>query len=404
MRIAVWHNLPGGGGKRALYNHVKALKERGHYLEAWTTDFSSDTYLPLSQMIIEHRKPISSEIMQIRSSRNPLKKERETISLLKRHCIDCIDEIKDGRFDIIFANSCSVTGVPFIGLSTKIPSVLYLGEPDRKLFEAGNEGNIWELPEYSFSLKGINRMRRDFIRNYAYRLLIREQVAAAKSFSVILVNSFYSREAVKRAYGTDSAVCYLGVDEKIFFPIPGVQKKNYVAGMGRISASKNPETAISSLAMIPEIRRPVLKWISNEPVHDHLEKINKLAKDKKVEFVTLTDLPDNEVVKVLNEASVMICTSRLEPFGLAPVEANMCGTSVIAVAEGGFRESIKDGENGFLISADTESEIARLADRFCSDLQYAKDMGDKAREFALRNWSFSRMSDNIDNELRNLTK
>jgi len=400
MRIAVWHNLPGGGGKRALHNHVKALKERGHYLEAWTTDFSSDTYLPLSQMITEHRKPVSSEILKIRSSRNPFKRERETISLLKRHCIECVNEINDGKFDIIFANSCSVTGVPFIGLFTKIPSVLYLGEPDRKLFEAGNRGNIWELPELSFSLKGINRIRKDLFRNYANRLLVREQVSAIRSFSAILVNSLYSREAVKRAYGIDSVVCYLGVDEMIFVQHPEVQKKCFITGMGRISASKNPETAISSLARIPEIRRPVLKWISNEPVHDHLEMVKKLAKDKKVDFNPLTDLPDNEIVKVLNEASVMICTSRLEPFGLAPVEANMCGTSVIAIAEGGFRESIKDGENGFLISADVESEIARLADRFCSDLQYARYMGDKAREFALKNWNYSRMSDNIEKELR----
>ena len=32
MKIAIWHNLPSGGGKRALYNHIKALKENGHYV------------------------------------------------------------------------------------------------------------------------------------------------------------------------------------------------------------------------------------------------------------------------------------------------------------------------------------------------------------------------------------
>jgi len=33
LKIAVWHNLPSGGGKRALYQHVKGLVDRGHDLE-----------------------------------------------------------------------------------------------------------------------------------------------------------------------------------------------------------------------------------------------------------------------------------------------------------------------------------------------------------------------------------
>jgi hypothetical protein len=30
MKIAVWQNLPSGGGKRALYYHVRGLVELGH--------------------------------------------------------------------------------------------------------------------------------------------------------------------------------------------------------------------------------------------------------------------------------------------------------------------------------------------------------------------------------------
>jgi hypothetical protein len=30
MKIAVWHNLGSGGGKRALYDHVVGLLARGH--------------------------------------------------------------------------------------------------------------------------------------------------------------------------------------------------------------------------------------------------------------------------------------------------------------------------------------------------------------------------------------
>ncbi len=59
MRIAVWHNLPSGGGKRALYEHVRGLIQRGHYVEAWCPPTASQTYLPLSLMIKEHVTPLN---------------------------------------------------------------------------------------------------------------------------------------------------------------------------------------------------------------------------------------------------------------------------------------------------------------------------------------------------------
>jgi glycosyltransferase involved in cell wall biosynthesis len=404
MRIAVWHNLPSGGAKRALFNHVRELKVRGHYLEAWTTDQSSESYLPLSQLITEHRKSISEELENIQKNWSPLRRTRKITALLKRHCEECISEISKGDFDLVFANSCVITYLPFIGQFSKIPAVLYLGEPDRRLFEASPSGNIWELPRYSKSIRGIYRYYKDLLRTYSARLLLREESAAARSYSKILVNSLYSRESVKRAYGVDSSVCYLGVDEGTFTIEKDIVKKPFVAGMGRISPAKNIELAISVIALIPEERRPVLKWISNKTVHDYLEKINILAKEKNMSFIPLSDTPDAELVKVLNEASIMICTSHLEPFGLAPLEANMCGTSVVAVAEGGFRESIVDGENGFLVSTRGEAEMARLVDLFCSDPVYAKQMGIKAREHALKYWNRKQMADNIEKELFSMIK
>src|SRR5260370_35177388 len=58
MKIAVWHNLPSGGGKRALYYHVRGLVEKGHSVEAWCPSTSDRNYLPLSEVITEHVAPI----------------------------------------------------------------------------------------------------------------------------------------------------------------------------------------------------------------------------------------------------------------------------------------------------------------------------------------------------------
>jgi len=45
-----------------------------------------------------------------------------------------------------------------------------------------------------------------------------------------------------------------------------------------------------------------------------------------------------------------------EPFGMAPVEAQMCGLPVIAFDNGAMRETIKHGETGFLVKKEEEVE------------------------------------------------
>src|SRR5216683_3299275 len=57
VKIAVWHNLPSGGGKRALYYHVRGLVERGHTVESWCPPTADVSYLPLRELIPEHTKP-----------------------------------------------------------------------------------------------------------------------------------------------------------------------------------------------------------------------------------------------------------------------------------------------------------------------------------------------------------
>jgi glycosyltransferase involved in cell wall biosynthesis len=404
MKIAIWHNLPSGGGKRALYNHIKALKENGHSIEAWTTDFASSDYLPLSEIITEHRKPISKNLIEINKTNSPIRRTIKTINLLKNHCRVCVEEIEREGFDLIFANSCGLTYMPYIGLFAKLPVVTYLGEPNRFLFEASESGNIWAMPAFNFTPRGINRFRKDIMTTYSRRIKVGEEIKAAKSCSRILVNSLYSRESIKKAYGINSSVCYLGVDEKMFYIDKDIQKRPFVVGMGSIGKGKNVDIAIHVIAKIPIEQRPQLKWISNGFAPEYFNEITALAKEFKVEFMPLIDINDKKLREVLSQAALMIYISNLEPFGLAPIEANMCGTSVVGVAEGGIRESIKNGINGFLVNGYQLDEMANLILPFLTDINYAKQMGLQAREHALKYWNWKQMAENIENELKSISR
>ena len=133
MRIAVWHDLPSGGGKRALYQHVRGLVDRGHFVESWCLDTADQTYLPLSQLVTEHVCPL-----YVNGNQNISDAEREAalIEAFDDACRRCAAEIEDGGFDLLFANTAQRFHVPYVLKYVQIPKVLYLQEPCRPLYEA----------------------------------------------------------------------------------------------------------------------------------------------------------------------------------------------------------------------------------------------------------------------------
>jgi glycogen synthase len=56
-----------------------------------------------------------------------------------------------------------------------------------------------------------------------------------------------------------------------------------------------------------------------------------------------------EAISLYSAASVFVCPSIYEPFGIINLEAMACGTPVVASAVGGIKEVVVDGETGFLV-------------------------------------------------------
>jgi glycosyltransferase involved in cell wall biosynthesis len=402
MKIAVWHNLPSGGGKRALYDHVRGLRARGHEVESWCPPTADQSYLPLGELITEHVVPLDWQPRaekKLAAKLSTLRLDPLTrVEALDRHCRRCAEEIERGDFDLLFANSSLYQAASSIGRYVRLPKVIYLQEPTREYFEAMPEP-LWNaLPpgESYWSPSYLRDYLKDLFKTQTWRAMLREEVRNVKAFDTVLVNSFYSRESIMRAYGLDAKVCYLGVDAERFVDLE-LPRENYVVGLGAFVKLKNVEFALRSLAEMDE-PRPRLVWIGNAANPSYLEELKQLAARLGVDFEPRVRIGDDELVDILNRARLSIHCSRLEPFGFAPLEANACGTPVVATAEGGVRETILDGINGLLVDNDPRAAAAAIA-RLSSDQEYARRLGRAGRRQVIEKWSLEASIERLEQRL-----
>ena len=91
----------------------------------------------------------------------------------------------------------------------------------------------------------------------------------------------------------------------------------------------------------------------------------------------LGKLPNEDVIKLLKSTDILIMTSEKVIFDLVVLEAMAAGTCCVVSNEGGNKEIITDGENGFLIDI---ADVDAIAKKIISILPYK----DKVRENAIK--------------------
>ena len=387
MKIAVWHNLPSGGGKRALYDHVRGLIAQGHTVEFWCPPTADQKFLPLSSLIKEHIVDLAWPRPFSLTNKIGITREiKASLVAMDAHCQVCANEMSKGDFEILFANTCQFFRAPPIGRFATIPAILYLQEPYRWFYEALPRLPWLPRPKRTASRFKWSTLKADIlhfrtIRNG--RIEAAAEIENATAFSKILANSYFSRESILRAYGLDLTVCYLGIDAQRFIDT-SLEREDFIVGLGSITPEKNIRLCIEAIGLMSQ-PRPGLVWIGNMTNDNYLCEMRMLAESRNVQFIPSIGVTDDEVIATLNRAFAMVYAPRLEPFGLAPLEANACGTPVIAVAEAGVRETIVDRVTGVLV----ENNAAAVADaisRLRADPLWARQLGANGRINVEKKW------------------
>lgn len=370
MRVAIFYNLAFGGAKRVVMEHAKGLRDRGHTVDLYVTNLEHDAFdpSPYCDNVHTYSLPQESKFPGLRRLVNDY---RSTLILKKLHR-KIAHDIDSSKYDIVLAHPDRLTQSPFILRFLKTPSVYYCQEPFRIAYE------------YAFRLKiKVNRGKRfyeEFIRQ------VRKQIdrTNVRSATMTIASCYHVRERMIEAYDVYPKVVYCAVDEKTFHPIK-VKKKNQLFYVGSPNLwTDGYDLAKNALKYIPSSVRPklyVVEW-------------------KKANGERLTE---KELVKIYNESIVTLCTSRLETFGLVPLESMACGIPVIATNVSGHRETVKDKETGFLVDFDPK-EIAEKILFFIKHPKKTVEIGKKARRHIEEYWNWNRQIDALEKVLRSTAK
>jgi len=218
------------------------------------------------------------------------------------------------------------------GSSTRPFHISYVHHPPRYLY--GYETAV-EWQKY-WPVKIYATIVNYFLRRWDY--------LSSQRPDVLIANSEETKRRIKRIYNRDSRVIYPPVEipdsskvHKVYKVVKSPNEKYYVT-VSRLGKAKHIDLLIQSA----NINKFNLKIVGKGR---ELNFLKSIAGDT-VEFVTEAD--DKKRDELIANARAFLFASVDEEFGIAPVEAMGFGTPVIAYDSGGLRETVIQGENGFL--------------------------------------------------------
>ena len=363
----MYHNLPSGGALRVLDSVLERAVET-HEVELFIPETANDTFLSLS----DHAK---------RTHRFDLRDPRtvhggyEMVRSVPRYGRLIAGAIDAGGFDVALVSASLVTQAPEVLPYLSTPSLYYAPEHRRSSYDRENAA-----PQRTTS-DALFRYVQAPLRAWLKRFDRRATVHASRVFT----HSEFAAANLRRAYGIISGVVRLGVDTEFYRPLD-LAREGFLLSVGALDPRKGHDFVIEAIAQLEDGRRPPVHVIADRG--EDGPRLARLARARGVDLELHVGIPADEVVRLYNRAGVLAAGQIDEPFGLVTLEAMACRTPVVAVAEGGLRESVVSGQTGLLVPRDPR-RFADAIDSVLRDGGLAERLGSAGREDVLERWTWS---------------
>lgn len=165
-------------------------------------------------------------------------------------------------------------------------------------------------------------------------------------------NSDYVGQRIRKTYRRKATTIHPNIDISNFELCN--DKKEYYLASSRLVAYKKIDTIIEAFNQMPDKKLVVIGGGPN------LEAYRKLANDN----VTVMGYQPFDVLKDKMQHAKAFVFAADEDFGMIPIEAQSCGTPVIAYGHGGSLETVNGGKTGLFFNEQTPEAIVEAVNKF----------------------------------------
>jgi glycosyltransferase involved in cell wall biosynthesis len=242
--------------------------------------------------------------------------------------------------------------------------------------QARNQRYLWDKDNIYFS-KFLHTLISPVLL-----LLKKFDIKQASSPDFLIANSKFIQNWIKINYKRNSEVIYPPVDVKKFRLEKS--KDNYFITASRLEPYKRVDLIVKAFNRMNE--KLIILGSGSQ-----LKFLKKIA-NKNIEFI---DFSDSSVVFDYVSKAKAFVHAGIEDFGIAPVEAQACGTPVIGLKKAGLLETVIENKTGVFFNDQSEDAILNAIERF-KNIDFDPEV---IRNNALR---FSK--ENFENQFKNFCK
>lgn len=356
MKLAFFHELHAGGARRSVREFGKVLKNK-HKIDLYFVDDADNGE---GDKIFKNVYFYKFEAKKWSGNNWRAKLYKDSIELIRLYFLHkkIAKEIDRENYDRVFIEPSKFTQAPFVLRFLKTKKIYYCQEPLRMVYE-DQFAIDKKLPFIKYRYEQLNRYVRKII-----------DIQNIRHADKILSNSDFTKQNIRKAYNLPAQTSYMGVDSDIFRPVKirkdidvlYVGARDYTDGFFLLDKAK--EILNDSLNI--KILATEKQWISND-----------------------FDLRD-----LYCRSRLVLSLAKNEPFGLIPIEALSCGVPVVAIDGGGYRETIRNGYNGYLIKSDPKMLADKIKYLLGNKKEYER-MSLSARQSVIDNWTWKKNSEKL---------
>jgi len=252
-----------------------------------------------------------------------------------------IEQLDVTGYDIVISSSYAVAK----GIITNVNQVhiCYCHSPMRY---------AWDLyHQYLREAKLTNGIKGFFAKIVLHYMRLWDYTTAGR-VDYFIANSEYVARRIKKVYHKEAVVIYPPVDT-LAFQLEE-EKADFYLVASRMVPYKKIDIIVEAFSRMPGRKLIV---VGEGPDY------KKIKSHATSNITILNYVHFDELKKYMQKAKAFIIAAD-EDFGITSVEAQACGTPVIAFDKGGVRESVKEGHTGIFFAEQTPESIMACIERF----------------------------------------